>query len=136
MTDTLTEILGGNSALICGARGSVDLKTAAATTLNTTRQGSGIQFMPMYILVRMDTASALATIAASISVGTNSTSFNNVLAISALTGVLNLGNYLLIPLTTALTAIAEGTAITAKVTTPLTSTGTGVATVAVLGMYL
>jgi hypothetical protein len=113
--------------------GTVDLKTPASTSIVTTN-ANGTNFFPNMVRVYCNAATGFVS-AASISVGTNSTSFDNILPITALTGLNASGKYIDIPISAATTAVPPNTAISVKVTTgATTTTQTGI--VYVLGDYL
>lgn len=98
---------------------NIDLTSLVATKIVTTAAGSGI-FIPQNLIIRCTAANSVS-VAASVSVGTNSTSYNNILAISALTGVTSSGLCIQIPCTL-FTQVAATTDIFIKVTTGITGT--------------
>lgn len=118
-----------------GLTNVVDLKASAntVTALGTTQKGTGQIFYPTHLIIHMVTASATATIAASGSLGFTTNA--ELLPITALVGVLLVGNYLIIPIIAVATVVAEATAINFKLTTAITSTGTAKARMMVAGFY-
>lgn len=108
------------------ARGSVSAIDGKATgaTLVLTTEDAGQRFYPTSLRV---TATAADTVAvpAAISIGTNSTDYNNVLAITTLTNLITTNLAVNIPLSllAAITgSVAPATGIYVKVTTGATAT--------------
>lgn len=108
---------------------AIDGTAAAASTILTP----GSRFYPISVTFELTSVSGFAVVA-SASVGTNSTSFNNILAITALTSVSTANNILTVPLSSVIASVAASTAIAVKVTTPATAT-TYVLKVSLLGYY-
>lgn len=110
------------------------MKSTGATAIQTSENGTQ-RFMPLQVIIECTAASAIVG-AATISVGTNASSYNNLLAATALTGVTAANNMLgfNLPLV-ATSSVAANTAINVNVT--LAATGTSqVARVDVLGYYV
>lgn len=100
---------------------AVNAKTVAATKIDTTRSSTR-RFIPRYAIVYCRSASAI-TVPATISIGTNSATYDNILPATALTGVTAAQNYLHIPLgAAAISGIAASTDIYVNVSTAATGT--------------
>lgn len=110
---------------------NVDGTTAASTTIGTT-EGSG-RFIPLYANVQLQSTTGFAVVA-SLSIGTNSTDFNNIVPITALTSVSSANLMVNIPLVSVISSVAASTAISVKITTPATAT-TYVLRVTLVGWY-
>lgn len=109
----------------------IDGTSTGSTLIGTTAASD--TFVPISIIAQLTSTTGFVT-AASISIGTNSSSYNNILAITALTGV-NANNYILnIPITTAIASIAASTGMYVKVTTGATAT-TYVLSISIMGYY-
>lgn len=98
----------------------IDAKTTGATLIGTTRN-TGERFYPVFIVVRTATADTVLAVASG-SVGTNSTDYNNVVPITALTNLTTANLYLRWDITTATASIAANTGVYFKVTTGSTAT--------------
>lgn len=110
------------------------MKSTGATAIQTSENGTQ-RFMPLQVIIECTAASAIVG-AATISVGTNASSYNNLLAATALTGVTAANNMLgfNLPLV-ATSSVAANTAINVNVT--IAATGTSqVARVDILGYYV
>jgi hypothetical protein len=95
----------------------IDSKTAASTAIYVTMNGTP-RFYPLWIMFEISDQSGAITGIVSASVGTNSPNFNDILAITALTGLSTINTKILTPLTTtSLISIAPNTSISVKVTT-------------------
>jgi hypothetical protein len=110
----------------------VSATAIAATQIGTTENGTQ-SFHPLYVVFVMNAASSL-TIAGAASVGTNSSTYNNVIAITTLTGLTTIGQMLPVPIVTAIGKIAANTAIFVNVTTGATGTS-GTIDIHVIGFY-
>lgn len=110
---------------------NVDGTAAASTTIGTT-EGSG-RFVPLYINVQLQSVTGFA-ITASISIGTNSTDFNNIMPITALTSLDTANEIINLPLVAVISSVAASTAISVKITTPATAT-TYVVRISIVGWY-
>jgi len=117
---------------------SVDAKSAASTTMDIT-ENNGKRFVPLFVVAEL-TATSLITVGPSFSIGTNSTAFDNIMAITA-TGItatnailnkLALGNG---AAGTNTLSIAANTTVTLKVTTGAVGTS-GTLRVDLIGYYL
>ena len=99
----------------------VDAAATGATSVGTT-ENNGMTFFPRFARIRCNAATSI-TLPASISIGTNATSYNDILGITALTGVLSAGQYLLLPIASTVgTSVAPNTQIFVNVTTGATGT--------------
>lgn len=110
---------------------SVDGKTAASTTIGTTEAGG--RFVPLYANIQLQSTTGFAVVA-SLSIGTNSTNFDNILPITALTSVSSANLMINVPLVAVISSVAPSTAISVKITTPATAT-TYVLRVTLVGWY-
>lgn len=102
----------------------INTKTTGATVVGTTENGTQ-RFVPTHIIAEVTATSAPLT-AASVSVGTNGASYNNILAITPLTGLTTVNTLLIIPIVLAVGSIAANTAINVNVTTAITGTSQSV----------
>lgn len=110
----------------------VDGKSAATTTVGTTQ--AGLRFYPLYAVVNVSTADTIA-VACALSIGTNGTDLNDVLAITTMTGLTAANTSLRTSLgLTALGSVAPSTAVKVKITTGATAT-TCTLDVHVFGFY-
>lgn len=101
--------------------GTIDAKTTGSTKIGTTENGAA-RFIPKTIVIELTGASAIIG-AATLSVGTNSSSYNNILAATALTGVSTLNNIVMLHLpTTVISSIAPNTDIFVNVSVGATAT--------------
>ena|SRR5438105_12245987 len=111
----------------------VNLAALGTTTLLTTPDGSE-RFFPLFVAIEATASSGILTVCAC-SVGSNSPTFDNILPITTLTGVIGVNTRLLLPLTgTGLSTVAPSTAVVLKVTTAATG-GTQSVKVALLGFF-
>ena len=104
--------------------------TAAAATLIFT---PGSTFTPTNVVVTLTSVSGFVSVS-SLSVGTNATSYNNILPISALTGLIGANISLNIPIVSAISSVSGGTGVFVNITTPAVATSF-VLEVSVLGFY-
>jgi hypothetical protein len=118
------------NSLIYYTVSGIDGKATASTKICTT---SGTRFTPVSLIVECTNVDTFA-VAASASVGTNSTDYNNVLAITAFTGVGVLNSTLQIPISALSTSVAAVTDIYLKITTGATAT-TLTLKVTLVGVY-
>jgi hypothetical protein len=93
----------------------INLLNTGSTKIFTTISGIN-SFLCIAVLVQILTSNTFAT-PASISIGTNGASYNNILAITALTGLSVVGNYLQVPIVALATGAATSTDIYVNVTT-------------------
>lgn len=113
---------------------TVDLKSAASTLLYTTLS-NGLRFVPVKVVAEVTAADTIAVVA-SLSIGTNATSYNDILAISALTGLSAVNKIIeFSPLAAAISSIAGNTGIYVKVTTGATAT-TCTGRIHLFGLYV
>lgn len=91
--------------------------TALTSIYLTTLNGGEAQsrFVPMYAQVITDTVSGLVSVA-TISLGTNATDYNNVVAASAMTGLTSANLFMPITIASGASSIAHGTDLYVKVT--------------------
>jgi hypothetical protein len=106
----------------------LNMKSTGATTIFTTE---GERFHPLFCLAEITAASSL-TIGASVSVGTNSSTFNNILAASVTGTTVN--NMLPNALSALTDSVAPGTAVKANISIAATGTS-GTLSVSVIGFY-
>lgn len=95
---------------------------ATGSTLLGTTSNNGLSFHPSSLRVKVAAASGVIG-AASISIGTNATAYDDIMSITALTGLTVAGKFLVLPVAlTAQSAIAPNTQVYVKVTTAITGT--------------
>lgn len=124
---------GGRPLAVYSVTGIDGTVLNGTTTIFTTDSSSG-RFYPISVVCECTSTSGFVVVA-SVSVGTNSSSFNNILAITALTGTGAANTYLSTATgTTATGSIAAGTAVVLKVTTAATAT-TFVIKAVIAGFY-
>lgn len=99
---------------------NINLANKASSTIFTPPFDGNVSFYLRAIIVQCTSASGVVT-PASISIGTNSTNFNNILPTTALTGLTTSGIYLRIPITIA-SPVAKSTPILVNVVTPIVGT--------------
>lgn len=100
---------------------SIDAKATGATTIFTTDNGTE-RFYPLFAIIESTAASGVLSVAL-VSIGTNSTSFNDILPITTLTGISAANKMISLPLSVAAaTSVAPNTAIKINVTTGATGT--------------
>jgi len=117
-----------NQALVAYSVTGINAKSTGATTIFTTE---GERFHPLFIVTEITAATSL-TIGATASVGTNSSSFNNIMAASVTGTTVN--NMLPNALSALTDSVAPGTAV--KVNVSIAATGTsGTLSVTVIGFY-
>lgn len=97
----------------------IDAKTTGTTTLFTS--DAGRVFVPTSVTVYCDAATAI-TVAASISIGTNSTAYDNLVANSLLSGLTSAGKFTTPIYTLGATAVTASTDVVLKVNTAATGT--------------
>jgi len=117
-----------NQALVAYSVTGINAKSTGATTIFTTE---GERFHPLFVVAEITAASAL-TVGATVSVGTNSASFNNIMAASVTGTTIN--NMLPNALSALTDSVAPGTAV--KVNVSVGAVGTsGTMSVTVIGFY-
>lgn len=99
--------------------GTIDAKTAASTLVYTTDSDRRLYLRA--VRATITNASGGLTVA-SISIGTNSPLYDNILPIAPLTGLLTTNKMLNLTLLAAIDSVAPSTGIYVKVTTPATGT--------------
>lgn len=109
---------------------NIDGTVAATSTLGTTNAGA--KFVPLYANVQLQSTTGFAVVA-SLSIGTNG-GVNDILPITALTGVSTANLMINLPLVAVISSVAASTAISVKITTGATAT-TYVLRVALIGFY-
>jgi hypothetical protein len=118
--------------LVRTRKSGIDLKTVASTLLFTT-ENAGKKFIPTRANFIVTAASGL-TLPATVSIGTNASSYNNILVATALTGLVAAEKVLPTPLTTAIDRVAANTGIYANVS--IAATGiSGTLAVDIEGYY-
>lgn len=133
---TGTPTINGNASLQCLQISGVDAVAAANTVIGTTLN-NGLRFYPMFVEIKSDTQSGTISVVPIVSIGTNSTSFNNIVAAITTTGLTAANLVFPFPLVAIASSVAANTAITLKFTTPASGV-TPVLTISVLlfGVYL
>lgn len=109
----------------------LDGKTAASTKIDTT--SIGLRFVPMAIHIEPTTVTGLVSVS-SLSIGTNSASYDNIVPITALTGLTSANIVLNLDPSLLSSSIATGTDIYVKITTVAVGT-TYTLSISVLGFY-
>lgn len=119
-----------NANLVSYSITGIDLKATGATTIFTTDSG-GDRFHPLFTLIEVTAQSGLA-IGSTYSIGTNASSYNDILT-SAVSGITS--NKMLPTAMSALTdSVAPGTAV--KINISVAATGTsGTCSASVIGFY-
>lgn len=110
----------------------IDAKTTGTTTLFTT--DAGRVFVPTSVMVYCSAATAI-TVAASISIGTNGATYDNLVAPGILSGLTAAGLFTIPVLTVGGTAATASTAVVLNITTAATGTSQTIE-VDVIGFYL
>jgi len=118
-----------NNRLFTYSVSGIDGKTTGSTLLFTPIS----QFTPVSVTTELNSVSGFVTVA-SYSIGTNGASYNNILGISALTGVLAANNLLNFPVVTLVSSVASGTGIYVNITSGAVAT-TYVLKVSITGFY-
>ncbi len=112
----------------------LDAKATGATLIGTT-PNDGTRFYPVSVVFSVSSANTIA-VAPALSIGQNSASYNDILAITTLTGVTAANNIIQTPLAaTLISSIAANTGIYVKVTTGATAT-TCLIDIHLIGFYL
>lgn len=111
---------------------TITATTTGATLLYTTENGTR-KFYCVAISLECTTAT-LVTIPPTVSIGTNSTSYNNIMVTTLATGLLATALHFPIPINTASTVIPANTGIYVNVTTGATATAQTI-TVHLVGFY-
>lgn len=112
---------------------SVNAKTTGSTKIITIPSGLG-SFYPTSVRI-VATAANTVIVPAIVQVGTNSSTYNNILAATTLTALTAVNLYQNYPLIVALTKVDAGTDIYVNVTTGATAT-TLTLTVSIIGDFL
>lgn len=111
---------------------NVNAKNTGSFTIDTTENGTE-SFHPLLIVFVLNTASAVSVVP-TISVGTNSSTYNNIMPAALLTGLTSAGMILPMPITSAISKVAANTAIKGNVTIGATAT-TATIDIHVFGYY-
>jgi len=113
-------------------RPNINLKNTGATLISATKSNAG-NFYARVIRVVITSATAI-TVPATISIGTNSTSYNNILVATALTALTTVDTILTIPLAAVSSLVASEGEIYANVS--VAALGTSIsATIDIIGDY-
>lgn len=111
----------------------VNGKTVASTLVGTTRNDAR-KFISTLAVIHATVANAI-TVPPTISIGTNGTSYNNLLAAATLTGMTSVDNYLCFTLGgSVLSAVAANTGIYANISAGATGTSMTL-DIAIFGFY-
>lgn len=111
---------------------SINGKTTGATTIFTTENGARA-FHPLIIVIECTAASAI-TVPLSLSIGTNSATFNNIVAITAATGLTATATQFPIHLAVSTAVVPANTGVSLNITTAATGTSQTIA-VHIVGFY-
>lgn len=109
---------------------NIDGTSLATSTMGTT-EGAG-RFTPLYVSLQLQSTTGFV-VAASLSIGTNG-SVDNILPITALTGISSANLMINLPLVAIISTIGSSTAISVKVTTAATAT-TYLIKLSLIGFY-
>ena len=110
----------------------IDAKTTGNTTLFTTDPGR--VFVPIAVVAYCSAATAI-TVAATITIGTNSTAYDNLVASSILSGLTAAGLFTTPVYTLGATPVAPGTDVVLKIGTAATGTSQTIE-IDIIGFYL
>lgn len=110
----------------------IDAKTTGNTTLFTTDPGR--VFVPIAVVAYCSAATAI-TVAATITIGTNSTAYDNLVASSILSGLTAAGLFTTPVYTLGATAVTPGTDVVLKIGTAATGTSQTIE-IDIVGFYL
>lgn len=110
---------------------NVDGTAAASTKIGTT--DAGMQFVPIFVNVEVTALTGFVSVA-SLSIGTNATSYNDILVITPLTGVISANTILQVPANALLKSVPSATDIFVKITTGAIASSYTLR-VSVLGFY-
>lgn len=112
---------------------SIDGKAVAATKIGTT-VNDGRKFIPMFAIFHVTAATAIVT-PCTLSIGTNSSTYNNILAATALTGMTAIDLVMQLGMNAAASSVvAANTDIFANITVGATGTSISI-DVTLLGFY-
>lgn len=118
-----------NGRLQCFSVSGIDGNTTGSTQIFVPTS----QFTPLMLTFEATLVSGFVGVS-SCSIGTNGASYNNILAISALTGVIATNNVLSFPLSLPISSVSSGTGIFVNVT--IGALGTTYTTkVSIIGFY-
>lgn len=109
----------------------IDGKTTGSTTIFTTEAAG--RFIPLAINFEVSSTTGFVVVP-SASVGTNGESYNNLLAITALTNMSSDNTMITFPLSVVLSSVAPSTAVRVNITTGATAT-TYVLKCTIIGWY-
>ncbi len=123
--------MANHSLLYVSTLTGIDGKTTGSTEIDTT--SASLRFVPMFIQIEPTTATAVV-VPSSISIGTNSPNYNDILAITALTGLTSSNIMLQLTPAALSSSLAASTGVFVKVTTGATAT-TFTLRVSILGFY-
>lgn len=98
----------------------INAASTGSTLIGTTQNGTQA-FHPLFVVFKMTAANTI-TIVPIVSVGTNASTYNNVIALTTLTGLTSVGAMLPTNITTVIGAIPANTAIFANIGTGATAT--------------
>lgn len=110
----------------------VNAKNTGATLVGTTENGTA-RFYPVMVVFEMTVASVIA-IVPTVSIGTNSATYNNILAAAALTGMTTANSMICSSVVGAVNSVAPNTGINVNVSVGATAT-TATLDIHVLGYY-
>lgn len=110
----------------------VNAKNTGITTVFTTENGTQ-NFYPTAVYIESTAASSIAT-PISVCVGTNAASYNNIMAVSAATGLITSGLHMPLPLSVVTAVVPANTAIVANITIAAVGTSQTI-TIHVEGFY-
>lgn len=117
--------------LVAITKNGIDGKTTGATVIGTT--DPKMRFVPLYVSAEPTGVSGLVTVS-SLSVGTNSATFNNILVATALTGAITANFLVNTPITALSPSVVPGTSISVNITVGAVGTTYNLR-VSVIGFY-
>jgi len=110
----------------------VDAKVLADTLITITENGTQ-KFHPLFVIFKVSSGSVI-TLVPTISIGTNSTSYDNIIPATLLTGLISVDKYIKADIIGVIDAVSANTSIYCKVTGIATAT-TMVVDVHIFGYY-
>lgn len=108
-------------------------KTVGSVSLGFTENGTE-SFHPVFAVGVLQTAGGISIVPV-MSIGTNSTSYNNIISAMSLVNMLNAGSMVPTIITSAISKIAPGTEVKANISIGATATGTPSMDVLLFGYY-
>lgn len=98
----------------------IDAKTAASTKIGTTENGTQ-RFYPIYLVVTCTAATSISVVP-TLSIGTNSSSYNNIVTATSMAGITSANTFLTTFVIAALGSVAASTDIYTNISLGATAT--------------